>query len=64
MPDVSKLKETAKQLRLDVLDMIYKAQTGHIGGSLSAADMVAALYFYKMKHDPRILHGKTEIDLF
>lgn len=52
MPDVSRLKETAKQLRLDVLDMIYKAQTGHIGGSLSAADMVAALYFYKMKHDP------------
>lgn len=53
MPDVSKLKETAKQLRLDVLDMIYKAQTGHIGGSLSAADMVAALYFYKMKLDPK-----------
>ena len=52
MPDVSKLKETAKQLRLDVLDMIYKAQTGHIGGSLSVADALAVLYGAVMQVNP------------
>lgn len=33
--------------------MIYEAQSGHLGGSLSAADLVAALYFSEMKVDPK-----------
>jgi len=33
--------------------MLTEAGSGHTGGSLSAADIVTALYFYKMKHDPR-----------
>jgi transketolase len=32
--------------------MLHKAQSGHTGGSLSAIDMVAALYFRVMKHRP------------
>lgn len=32
--------------------MVTKAQSGHIGGSLSAADMVTALFFHHMRHDP------------
>ncbi|MBR0397563.1 MAG: transketolase [Eubacterium sp.] len=46
------LKEKAKQLRRDVVMSVGVGVAGHIGGSNSAADLVAALYFYKMKYDP------------
>ena len=39
------LEEKAKGVRLKIVDMIHKAQSGHPGGSLSAADIVTALYF-------------------
>ena len=50
---ISMLKERAKQLRKTAVTMIYEAQSGHPGGSLSAADMVAALYFSEMHIDPQ-----------
>jgi transketolase len=46
------LEEKAQQLRIDSLNMIYKRKSGHIGGSLSAADIVAALFFNKLRMDP------------
>ena len=49
---VDRLNRIAKELRIHVLDMVYTAQSGHIGGSLSAADFVAALYFDLMNIDP------------
>ncbi len=54
MEDVSvaKLKEQAKELRKTALTMIYKAQSGHPGGSMSAADIVTALYFREMDIRP------------
>lgn len=48
----TELEEKAKELRRTVLTMIYKAQSGHPGGSLSAADIVAALYFHALNVDP------------
>ena len=36
-----------------VITMIHKAQSGHPGGSLSAADFVTALYFREMNLDPQ-----------
>ena len=50
---IAMLKERAKQLRKTAVTMIYEAQSGHPGGSLSAADMVAALYFSEMHIDPK-----------
>lgn len=50
---VEELKEQAKELRKTALTMIYKAQSGHPGGSLSAADIVTALYFGEMNIDPK-----------
>ena len=50
---IALLKERAKQLRKTAVTMIYEAQSGHPGGSLSAADMVAALYFSEMHIDPQ-----------
>ena len=49
---VDRLNRIAKELRIHVLDMVYTAQSGHIGGSFSAADFVAALYFDLMNIDP------------
>ena len=53
---VARLEAIAKTLRIDVVDMVYTAQSGHIGGSLSAADFVAALYFDLMNIDPTKPH--------
>ncbi|QWW18707.1 transketolase [Schaalia sp. 19OD2882] len=52
--DVStdELKEWAKKLRKTSVQMVYEAQSGHPGGSLSAADVVANLYFREMRFDP------------
>ena len=50
---IAMLRERAKQLRKTAVTMIYEAQSGHPGGSLSAADMVAALYFSEMHIDPQ-----------
>ena len=49
---VPDLENTAKQLRRHVIKMIATAGSGHPGGSLSAADIVTALYFNIMRHDP------------
>ncbi|MBN1910053.1 MAG: transketolase [Pirellulales bacterium] len=46
--DVDSLREIARQLRIDSLRMIHLAGGGHPGGSLSAADLVTALYFHEM----------------
>jgi transketolase len=50
--DIDALKEKARILRIEILRMLTTAGSGHTGGSLSAADIVAALYFYKMRHNP------------
>lgn len=49
---ISKLKQIAIELRKSAITMIYEAQSGHPGGSLSAADIVTALYFKEMNIDP------------
>lgn len=49
---ISQLQEKARQLRVDIVKTLHKSQSGHTGGSLSAIDMVAALYFHAMRHNP------------
>lgn len=43
--DTSELAKIAHQLRLDVLEMLRQAGSGHIGGPFGMADIFAALYF-------------------
>lgn len=50
---IENLENKAKTLRRDVVISMGIGVAGHLGGSNSAADIVAALYFYKMKHDPK-----------
>ena len=46
-------EELASKVRVDVVKAIYHAGSGHPGGSLSAADIVTALYFKEMNVDPK-----------
>lgn len=45
------LQKIATQLRRNVIEMTYRAQSGHPGGSCSLADIMAYLYFYRMRYD-------------
>lgn len=47
------LRKKAQQLRKNVVVSMGIGVAGHVGGSCSSADIVAALYFYKMKHNPK-----------
>ena len=53
---ISELEDIARKLRRHIITMIFTAGSGHPGGSLSAADIVTALYFDIMKHDPANPH--------
>lgn len=50
--DVPHLVECARDIRRHVLETVHHAGAGHIGGPLSAADMLAALYFHVLRIDP------------
>ncbi|MBL7158009.1 MAG: transketolase [Candidatus Omnitrophica bacterium] len=52
-PDIKALKKKAVQLRKDILTMLENAGSGHTGGSLSLVEILTALYYYKVKHNPR-----------
>ncbi|HYE83591.1 MAG TPA: transketolase [Clostridia bacterium] len=49
---IKELQEKSKQIRRDIVEMVYKAQSGHIGGSLSIAELLVALYYAEMNIDP------------
>lgn len=50
--DTKIYEELAAKVRIDVIRAIHNAGSGHPGGSLSAADIVTALYFKEMNIDP------------
>lgn len=47
------LKKTAAQIRLDILEEVHAASSGHPGGSLSIAEIITYLYFEEMNVDPK-----------
>ena len=49
---LEELSRIIKEMRRDVIDMIYAAGSGHPGGSFSEMEILAALYFLVMRHDP------------
>ena len=50
---LAQLKKTAAQIRLDILDGVHAASSGHPGGSLSIAEVMTYLYFVEMNVDPK-----------
>ena len=51
--DLPALTEQARQVRLDIVHMLHESGSGHPGGSLSATDLLVALFFAKMNLDPQ-----------
>lgn len=50
--DLQQLRDTASQVRRDIVRMVHACQSGHPGGSLGCTDYMVALYFHIMKHNP------------
>ncbi|MBU0732298.1 transketolase [Patescibacteria group bacterium] len=51
--NLGKLEKTANLIRQDIVKMLVEAGSGHTGGSLGTADIMTALYFNVLKHDPK-----------
>ncbi|MEN9349933.1 MAG: hypothetical protein RL372_911 [Bacteroidota bacterium] len=64
MASIQTLKDTATQVRRDIVRMVHGVQSGHPGGSLGCTDFLTALYFHTLEHNPAFsMDGKGE-DLF
>ncbi|RLF63860.1 MAG: transketolase [Thermoplasmata archaeon] len=50
---IKELQRKALLIRKYVVDSVYRAGSGHPGGSLSIADILSCLYFHEMRHDPK-----------
>ncbi|HPU59142.1 MAG TPA: transketolase, partial [Candidatus Avimonas sp.] len=51
--DTQELKRKARDIRADIIRMLYKAQSGHPGGSLSCVEILLALYYNVANVDPK-----------
>jgi transketolase len=51
--EIDALREKAREIRRLIVTMVYQANSGHIGGSLGATEILVALYYHLMRHDPR-----------
>ena len=51
--DVQQKKLLANRLRQIALQLVYEAQSGHLGGSYSAAEILIELFFEQMRYDPK-----------
>ncbi len=56
--DIEFLRRKASLVRKHVIQMLKTAGSGHLGGSLSIVEILVALYFAKMMHDPSNPHWK------
>ncbi|MCM8795121.1 MAG: transketolase [Candidatus Omnitrophica bacterium] len=53
---IKELENKAKKIRRLIIEMLSKAGSGHPGGSLSATDLITALYFKVLRHNPKNPH--------
>lgn len=58
------LKAIASQVRRDIVRMVHGVNSGHPGGSLGCTDLLTALYFKVMKHDPAFNMEARDEDVF
>ncbi len=50
--EISRLEALCREMRIKLIDLLYRAQTGHPGGSLSSCEIITLLYQNKMVLDP------------
>jgi transketolase len=65
MKTTAELQTIAAQVRRDIVRMVHAVNSGHPGGSLGCADLLTALYFHEMNHEPSAfdMEGKGQ-DVF
>ncbi len=61
--EIQKMRTLAKKVRLHVLDMVFRAQSSHVGAAYSIVEILVALYFKILKIDPKN-PNKTDRDKF
>ena len=49
---IADLAAKAREIRASILDIVYRAQSGHISSGLGCADIVATLFFHTLRLDP------------
>ncbi|MEL7601589.1 MAG: transketolase, partial [Bacillota bacterium] len=49
---IEELERHARDIRVDIVESVYRARSGHPGGSLSIAEILSVLYFDEMNTDP------------
>ncbi len=56
---IRRLEDKARQTRRDIVEMVYRTGDGHPSPSMSAADIITALYFDVLAIDPADPTGKV-----
>ena len=51
--NIQELEKLANNIRIEIINQVYAAQSGHPGGSLSIADIMAVLYFNELNVNPQ-----------
>jgi len=49
---IENLRLKSKEIRREILTMVHRANSGHVGGSLGSTDLLVALYYHVMNHNP------------
>lgn len=52
------LNDVLRAIKVDILRIFYQSGTGHLASALSCADIITALYFYKLSKEDRIILSK------
>lgn len=58
MEDIEFLLRKSIEIRIQIVKMVYRAKTGHIGGSLSCTDILVALFYEVLKPEDRFILSK------
>ena len=57
--DIKELEDISKQIRSNIIEEVYSANSGHPGGALSIADILTVLYFNQMNINPEKPHDEN-----
>lgn len=55
------IEERCKEIRKIIIEMVYNSQSGHIGGSFSATEILTILYFEYLKENDKVIISKGHI---
>lgn len=62
-PRIKELEAKANQVRRELIEMIYHAGAGHIGGALSSVEVLVSLFYSTLEYNPEV-YGRLDRDRF